>query len=390
MRISNYQYDVIVIGAGVLGTFHAWFAAQRGMRVLLIEQDELPRGASVRNFGWCIPSAMPAGECADRGIAGLAIYLELAETIGIRLSRRGTQYVASTELEEAVIREFATGHSNGDLRCKLLDTKSSRALNPHLRREYCRVSLFFPDEVRIEPKTIFAKVIVWMERETDCDYRPRTVAYGVDVHDGHCRVATGDGRISRAGHVFVCSGVETRILFPDVWATAGLRRCQLQMLRTAAQTDWEMPTNLASGLSIRRYPSFRQCPSWAKLAEQSVAPGYDERGIHVLLPQDFSGRLVIGDSHCYFDGDIDDRLDAETERLILKYAQQMVDVPDWTIARRWQGVYTLLDDDDVFTSTIDYRIHLVTGIGGKGMTLAPALARESIDAIASTDPIPVT
>ena len=50
-------WDLVVIGAGVLGTFHALFAAQQGWRTLLIERGELPREASVRNFGLIIPSA---------------------------------------------------------------------------------------------------------------------------------------------------------------------------------------------------------------------------------------------------------------------------------------------------------------------------------------------
>ena len=66
---SKQEYDVIVVGAGVLGVFHAYFAAKQGMRVLLLERDDAPRGASVRNFGWCIPSAMTPGVWAERGMA---------------------------------------------------------------------------------------------------------------------------------------------------------------------------------------------------------------------------------------------------------------------------------------------------------------------------------
>ena len=44
------QADVIVIGAGVLGTFHAYFAAQKGCTTLLIERNAFPNDASTRNF----------------------------------------------------------------------------------------------------------------------------------------------------------------------------------------------------------------------------------------------------------------------------------------------------------------------------------------------------
>ena len=156
------------------------------------------------------------------------------------------------------------------------------------------------------------------------------------------------------------------------------------MMRTVPQSNCRLAANLASGLSIRRYRSFEACPSWNKLAAQPVEPGYDERGIHLLLVQDFAGRLVVGDSHLYGDGNFDEMLDAATESLILRYAARMLEGVDWTIDRRWHGVYSLLDDRELFAETIDDRIHLITGIGGKGMTTGPAVARESIERMAAT------
>jgi len=36
---STRQADVLVVGAGVLGTFHAYFAALKGYKVLLVERN---------------------------------------------------------------------------------------------------------------------------------------------------------------------------------------------------------------------------------------------------------------------------------------------------------------------------------------------------------------
>ncbi|TWU09177.1 N-methyltryptophan oxidase [Symmachiella macrocystis] len=375
----NREFDVIVVGAGILGVFHAYFAAKNGLRVLLLERDDTPRGASVRNFGWCIPSAMAPGEWAERGIASLEVYRELAAAVGFPFSQNGTLYVASTELEEAVIREFVESNSHHGLHREFLDDRRTREMNPFVRPDYGRASLYFPDEIRIEPRTILGDLLTWLGREFDCEYRPRTVASRAEASAGQCRVISTEGLVFTANHVFVCSGADVRTLFPEILAAAGVRRCKLQMFRTVPQQGWQLPTNLASGLSIRRYPSFQNCPSWAKLSQQAAEPGYDERGIHVLLVQDYEGRLVVGDSHVYSHDDMDDMLDAETESLILRYAQQMVDGVDWRIDSRWQGEYSLLEDREILETTIDGRIHLVTGIGGKGMTTAPAVARESIE-----------
>src|SRR5690242_2481761 len=59
--VDAEDFDVAVIGAGVLGTFHAYFACKKGLRTVLIERGGLPGEASVRNFGILFPSGMTAG-----------------------------------------------------------------------------------------------------------------------------------------------------------------------------------------------------------------------------------------------------------------------------------------------------------------------------------------
>lgn len=54
----NNNYDLLVVGGGVLGTFHAYHALQRGLKVALIEKDARPQSATVRNFGQVVPSGM--------------------------------------------------------------------------------------------------------------------------------------------------------------------------------------------------------------------------------------------------------------------------------------------------------------------------------------------
>lgn len=50
------QYDVAIVGGGVIGVCSAYFLAQKGVKVLLIEKDEIASGCSYGNGGLIVPS----------------------------------------------------------------------------------------------------------------------------------------------------------------------------------------------------------------------------------------------------------------------------------------------------------------------------------------------
>lgn len=377
---TDGTFDVVVIGAGVLGCFHACFARRRGLRTLLIERGETPNEASVRNFGTIVPSAMTHDEWHRRGLETVAIYKALAAELPGFLQPGGTQYLALTPLELAVLTEFARIGPGRGYACTLLDGKASVALNPSIDPENCLGSLHFPDDLRVHPRKLFDLLIPWMRDALGCQYLPGTVATGVESDGEGCLVATAAGERFRCRNVFVCTGADFQTLFPRLYADAGLTRCRLQMLRTRPHPT-RVTTTLASGLSLRWYPSFQMCESWDRLRDEPIDPELERRGIHILIVQDADGRLVVGDSHEYSAGDFPPGLDARTEALILREARKMVALPEDPVAERWHGIYPLHRDRPVFTASPHRNVRVITGIGGKGMTTGPALARESIDQI---------
>ena len=375
---TDGAYDVVVIGAGVLGSFHACFACRRGLRTLLVERGDTPNEASVRNFGTIVPSAMTPDDWHRRGLETVSIYRQLVAELPRFLKPGGTQYLALTAGELAVLEEFARVGPGRGYDCRLLGTAESVALNPSVDPGRCLGSLHFPGDVRVDPRRLFDGLIPWMRRSLGCEYLPNTVATAAESNGDDCLVTTASGERFRCRHAFVCTGGDFRTLFPRLFAESGLARCRLQMMRTRPYPS-AMPTTLASGLSLRWYPSFQICQAWQALRDEPVDPELERRGIHVLLVQGEDGRLVVGDSHEYSAGDFPPGLDAETERLILREAGKMIRLPADAVAERWHGIYALHPDKAVFTATVQGRIHVITGIGGKGMTTGPALARESID-----------
>lgn len=66
--------DLIVVGAGVLGTFHAYHALRQGRSIVLLEKDAMPAGATVRNFGEIVPSGLGPGRWQNLGIESMNLY----------------------------------------------------------------------------------------------------------------------------------------------------------------------------------------------------------------------------------------------------------------------------------------------------------------------------
>jgi FAD dependent oxidoreductase TIGR03364 len=374
-------WDLIVIGAGILGTSHAYFAAKRGWRVLLLERGDWPGEASVRNFGTLMAGSL-AGEWRRRGLESIAVYRELAPLAGFDFFPSGSLYQVTTAVEAAILQEFAALAPSEGCRCELMEPAGAVALNPLLNGDGVRLALFFPDDARVEPRNLFRRWIPWLTRELSVEYRPATVAVQVWAHDGEACVRTANGAELHARHVVVCNGSDLRVLFPERLAEAGFQRCKLQMMRIAPQAGPRLHTTVASGLTLRRYPAFTICPSWARLNEEPAAAGVLEAGIHILMVQDPDGSFVLGDSHSYSAGDLSEVLDTRIEALILAEAQKLMRLSNWQITERWHGVYSIPEDAEIFRTTIDNVIHLVTGIRGKGMTTGPAVARETIDALA--------
>lgn len=378
------NWDLIVIGAGVLGTFHAYHAARAGWRVLLLERNRWPGDASVRNFGTLMAGSL-CGEWRHRGLESIATYRELAPLAGFDFTPSGSLYHGTTATEAMVMEDFARLAPPEGSRCELLEISQALKLNPFInQRSVCR-TLFFPDDARVEPRSLFRHLIPWITQEFPVEYRPATVATEIKAIHGEAIVRTANGDHLHAGHAILCNGSDLLTLFPEQFKKAGFQRCKLLMLRTRGETH-QLPTTVASGLTLRRYPAFGICPSLGKLFQERASPGVLEAGIHILTVQDRDGSLVIGDTHSYSSEDLDEILDSNLESLVLAEAKKILNLTHWEIIQRWHGIYSMPQDGELFRKTIDGVIHIVTGIRGKGMTTGPAVAQETIATLLNGQP----
>ncbi len=96
------EADVVVIGGGVVGVFSAYYLAQRGIKVALVEKGRVAAEQSSRNWGWCRQQNRDAREL-PMATKSLALWDALASEIGadVGFRRCGLLYLSQDESEIA-------------------------------------------------------------------------------------------------------------------------------------------------------------------------------------------------------------------------------------------------------------------------------------------------
>jgi FAD dependent oxidoreductase TIGR03364 len=370
--------DVGIVGAGIVGLAHARSAARRGHRVTVFERGPTASGASVRNFGMVWPIGQPAGELHAIAMSSRAAWLELASDAGLWVNPCGSIHLAHRDDEWAVLHEFAGRAPGRGYACELLSPGEVLKRTPGANPDGLRGGLYSPTELCVNPRAALRGLPTWLARRFAVRFEFATTITHVD----DTQVRSSSGQVWRFHRTIVCGGADFATLFPEVFHDSGLRRCKLQMMKAVRQPDdWKLGPHLASGLTLRHYTSFAACATLPALRQRIAAetPELDEYGIHVMAAQDDTGAVILGDSHEY-DSAIEPFDRAMIDDLILRELRRVIRLSDWCIVERWHGHYAKHPAQPLFQAEPLPRVHICTGTGGAGMTMAFGLAERSWEA----------
>ncbi|QDT62252.1 N-methyltryptophan oxidase [Stieleria bergensis] len=368
------DYDVTIIGGGIVGLAQAWMASRRGLSVLLLDRTDVPVGASVRNFGMIWPIGQPIGQRYDTAMRSRNFWLELSEQGVIEAEACGSIHLAHREDELAVLEELS---SSNQYPTKMLTAEETVRRSPLANPSGLLAGMYSETELRVDPRTASLKLSQWLDTQDKVTCKYSTPVVRVEAPLVH--TAFGD-RFS-APRIVICSGSDLQTLYADVLQSSGLKLCKLQMLKTASQANLPRNTpHLASGLTLRHYTAFEHCQSLAAL-QQRIAdetPELDRFGIHVMASAFPSGQVILGDSHEY-DQDITPFDKQEIDDLMLRELRKVITLSDWTITERWHGIYAKHPTLAIFEQELDDGVHAFVGPGGAGMTMSFGLAQNAWD-----------
>lgn len=131
------NYDVVVIGAGIIGSSTAYYLSKAGYKVALVEKGDIANGTSSRCDAVALISDKKPGIDTEIGYKSIEMYKELAQELSFdfHFASRGSLYVCETDQELEVAKEYAVeqGHDGFDM--KLVDSQELLDIEPKLAKD---------------------------------------------------------------------------------------------------------------------------------------------------------------------------------------------------------------------------------------------------------------
>ena len=361
--------DVLVIGAGIIGTACADELSACGLTVSVVERDAVGSGATAAGMGHLVVMDDNPAELALTSYS-TALWNQLVDGDGAaggererhEYSRCGTLWVAADDEEMAAARTKQATLAAHGIACELLDAATLYRLEPQLRPGLAGGLRVAGDAVVYPPKS--AKLLLERARQR-----------GAQLIDGEVRTITGtgvtlaDGGRIDAAIVLVANGAACVQLLP------------------------ELPIRPKKGHIVitDRYPGFirHQLVELGYIKSAHAASG-DSVAFN-LQPRP-TGQLLIGSSRQFDSTDKAVDLDIMT-RMLAHAARFVPALSGLNAIRCWTGLRAASPDGLPLIGPHPTRpgVWLATGHEGLGITTSLATAKLLTAQIMNqAPPIPVT
>lgn len=370
--LTDKHYDLVVVGAGVIGLACAYEATERGMSVAVVERNARCVGASIRNFGFVTVTGQRSGEHWHRARLSSETWLKVAQQANIDVIHRGLYVVAQRSQALAVLQSFMSTDMGED--CRWLSESERHSRLPFLQQ--ASGVMFSPHECRVESRQAIAQMAFWLEEKRGVDFFWKTAVTDIELPKIH----TSSGAITGT-YCVACPGHDLYSLFPELQREADIQMSTLQMLRVDPGQPIKLPGAVMSDLSLVRYDGYTALPESSALADRIALeqPQHLAQGVHLIVVQSADGSLVVGDSHVY--GEAEDPFAQQaTDELIMQSFHDVLNLPAARITERWMGTYASAQE---VVHHVNPQPGLAIGIvtGGTGASTCFGFAKELIDAV---------
>ena len=361
--MANTTYDVVIVGAGIVGAACADEFARRGLRVAVVDRDVVGSGATAAGMGHIVVMDDSAAQFAlTRYSQQLWQALRNELPAEVEYDQCGTIWVAADEEEMAEVRRKHDFYADRGVPTEILDAKRLKQSEPNLR-DGLQGGLLVPEDAVLYPPCA-ARFLMQRAQQ-----RGAELVLGASLSAlGKGRVLLSDGLQLSAEIIVNAAGAWSAELTPGI--DVKKRKGHLVI------TD--------------RYPAF--------LRHQLVELGY-LKSAHSVASDSVAfnvqprrtGQILIGSSRQF--GAEHKEVDQQMIVRMLQRAQEyMPALGQLSAIRIWTGFRAATPDKLPLIGpwSGDPSLFLATGHEGLGITTSLATARILVDHITGANPeIPI-
>lgn len=296
------EYDVIIIGCGIVGAFAARELSKYELRVLVLEQaGDVGEGATKANSGILYPGFHPRGGSL-KGIScvrGNRMYDDLCVKLGVPMEKIGSLYVAFHPAgKEMLLEKYNKGLKNGVSGMEILSGAEARRMEPHLSPRVTR-AIYAPNTGILSPFALILAV-VRSAAENGAAFRFDVRVTGVEGEADGMRLRTTQGDFAARYVVNAAGGNAAEVeswLYPQDLVIRPRRgqyyifdRRERQPIRhvlyQAQETD-EGGTLVAPTIDGKLIagPTSEDVPSYRHVETTAAGLAHVERVVRKLLPE---------------------------------------------------------------------------------------------------------
>lgn len=354
------KYDVIIVGAGIVGALIAHALTPYQMRILVLEKnnevgDEITKGNSAIIHAGYDPE--PGSLKAKLNVLGNALYGSLCDELGVTLQRCGSYVLATNEEECGILQELVQrAHRNG-VTVELMEGDAIREKEPHVSKNVLR-GLYAPTAGVIAPWDVVYAALT------------NTIEYGNEVHVSEPVIG-----VHRHGTMYHVQTPLATYESSYVINAAGHGAVSINQLLGARSDFVIQPTRGQYYVVDRGYDHF---------AHAVLFPTPSSIGKGVLVAPTVHGNYLLGPTSENVSSEYDKGVTKEGLAYIRSHLTRIVeDVPYQAIIRSFSGIRPKLSTHDfVIEEDPHYPgyIYLV-GIDSPGLASAPAIGQYVLEMV---------
>lgn len=347
------NYDVAVIGAGVIGSLIARELSRYNLRIALVDKcNDMAMGTSKANSAIVHAGfdAKPGSLKAKFNVEGTALMPEICRTLGVPFKPVGSLVVAFSDEEVETLGELLErGNTNGVPGLEIYDREKLREAEPCISDE-AKAALWAPSAGIVCP---YELTIAAAENAVvnGADFIRNFEVKKIDFDGENFTVSDGENKIV-AGYIVNAAGV----FCDEIAALIG---------------DTSIHT-------IPRKGEYMLCDkSVGHLANHTIFQCPSKMGKGILVTPTVDGNLLLGPSAIDIDDKSDVTTQADTLASVLETAKKSVPcLTTREVITSFAGLRAHCDRNDfiIEPSAVNKQFINVAGIESPGLSSAPAIA----------------